>query len=77
MQEYEDLSAYEKKKASNQDSKEQSWQVIEMLYDLKKKAIDKNITDLQPILKPQAKQIFFEKKVELINLLDKKREQDK
>jgi len=49
---------------------------VDEIYNRKKKEIDKNLTDLNDILKKQAKSIYFERKVEYINLLAQKKEMD-
>ena len=40
-------------------------------YDTKRQTLTHNLTKLQPIIRPQAKQLWFEKHVEYINLLSK------
>ena len=49
-----------------------SYQVVDNLYRSKIKKIDKSLEELQPILKPQARAIYFKRKIELTNLVAQK-----
>ena len=63
-------------KMLNSSEKLHSFEVVDNIYTWKKKEIDKNLNDLYHILKKQAKSIYFERKVEYINLMAQKKEMD-
>ena len=46
------------------------WEIVDQLYNEKKKLLNRNIEDLKPTLKPIAKDLYFDRKVEYINLMD-------
>ena len=50
-----------------------SWQVHDRLYRKKIKEIDKRIKSVQDMLKSKASDIYYEKKVELENLVKEKK----
>lgn len=50
-----------------------SFSVIDRLYRQNIKKIDKNLDDLQPTLKLQAPELYFDRKVELTNLVEEKK----
>ena len=54
-----------------------SFNIIDRLYRQNIKKIDNNLNDLQPILKPQASDLYYDRKVELTNLVENKKQKDK
>ena len=52
------------------------WEVVDKVYTDQSKLLDRNIKDLRPILKPIAKDLFYNRKVEYVNLLAQKQKQD-
>ena len=55
------------------------WEIIEKLYAEKKSKLNKNIEELKPMLKPIAKELYYDRKVEYVNLVEEmnKKEADK
>lgn len=53
-----------------------SFNVVDKVYRQNIKKIDKNLNELQPILKLQANDLYYERKVELTNLVEEKRQKD-
>ena len=55
------------------------WEVVDDLFAEKKKVINKNIDDLKPMLKPIARDLYYDRKVEYVNLVEEmnKKEADK
>jgi hypothetical protein len=50
-----------------------SFAVVDKLYRQNIKQIDENLDNLQPILKPQASDLYYDRKVELTNLVQDKK----
>ena len=70
MQDCEEYSGYSKMKNKELNIKDYSWEVVDQLYSMKKSNLNKDLIAIQPLLKPQAKDIYYRKKVELVNLVD-------
>ena len=56
-----------------------SFEQVDKLYKQKIKALDNNLGEIYDYLKPQASTIYFDRKVEFVNLVNEKKtaEQDK
>ena len=48
----------------------QAWEVVDQLYNMETRTIDHNLHALHEYLKPQAQNIYYERKVEYLNLVD-------
>jgi hypothetical protein len=64
------------KDSSDLDTK-YSHRVVDSLFRQKIKKIDKDLNELQSTLKPQAKDIYFKRKIELTHLIAQKQLKDK
>ena len=52
------------------------WEIVDKLMTDKKNLLNKNLEDLKPILKPIAKDLYYKRKVEYVNLLEQKKKKD-
>ena len=52
------------------------WEIVDELFAEKKKMLNKNLEELKPILKPIAKDLYFNRKVEYVNLVEEKNKKE-
>ena len=52
------------------------WEIVEKLYRKETKLLDRNLEKLHDFLKPQAKSIYYDRKVEYINMVHEKQKHD-
>ena len=48
------------------------WEIVDKLYNDKKYLLNKNLEELKPILKPIANDLYYNRKIEYVNLLEQK-----
>ena len=48
------------------------WDIVDKLFAEKKKLLNKNLEELKPLIKPIAKDLYFNRKVEYVNLVEEK-----
>jgi len=53
------------------------WEVVDQVYTKQNNLLDRNIKDLRPMLKPIAKDLYYNRKVEYVNLISQKLKKDK
>ena len=74
-QEIADLGA-NKIRINTRLDKNYQWEIFDKLFRNKIRNVDKHIGSLQEYLKPYAKEIYFDRKVELNNLIAEKQKSD-
>lgn len=52
------------------------WEIIDSLFAEKKKDLNKNLEKLKPILKPIARDLYYNRKFEYLSLLDEKNKRE-
>lgn len=53
------------------------WNIVDMIYDSNHKEVDTDLKGMKDYIYPQANSIYYNRKVELVNLVEEKRKQDK
>jgi len=52
--------------------KKKQWEIVDKLYVKETKILDHNLNALHDYIKPQAKSIYYDRKVEYVNMVHEK-----
>ena len=72
--EYDEDGNLIKKKVTfmRKKEKKKQWEIVDKLYVKETKILDHNLNALHDYIKPQAKSIYYDRKVEYVNMVHEK-----